>query len=277
MSHSKRCGFVKDTLVGLPLLGVVLLVAFAATHFTAYGEMDQQPTAQDAVADSQSGASRFRNLAFQPEAQKLARRLGKRFTQQVSTTSRMTGELTLTSERLPVAIVRSQLKNGESLELRLSGEPDLSWRVTDGASSNRAALTDRDRDLIERLVFDSPDYFINAQLRGAAYSTVATGVQSDEQASESVSTTWTIVRVDDPEQDEGKRAKSRWRLYYLNSNTGLIDRIIYDTQLGRVQAEFRRWSTDGARETFPSHIVWKRNGDVVMELAINNFTTLAAH
>lgn len=82
---------------------------------------------------------------------------------------------------------------------------------------------------------------------------------------------WNIVRVNDPEPDEARRPQCRWRLYYLNAVTSLIDRIESEVQGQRIVAEISGW-TDHSGEQIPTQITWTRQGQTLMQFSLVNFS-----
>jgi hypothetical protein len=108
-----------------------------------------------------------------------------------------------------------------------------------------------DRQLLERVVFDSADQFVLAQLRGASYYTIARNVRPDEVGESYDGPVWTVVRINDPDRDEQRKPESSWRLYYINTAT--LDR----------QDRFR-----GCRGKDRSHLEWmdhKRWRDITVQ------------
>jgi hypothetical protein len=79
---------------------------------------------------------------------------------------------------------------------------------------------------------------------------------------------WDLVRVREPEGAEQNRSQSSWRLYYLNSETGLLDKVISQEQGVTVAAEVTGWVTQSG-EKVPTRIAWSRNQLPVMQLVIN--------
>ena len=119
------------------------------------------------------GGTRPRNLMRQPEAFNLSRRLGQRFASNKSEKSVSVGTLTIGSERRTVQTSRNPTDDGEEIEIRIAGSLGaLTWDRERGASAGNGPATGGDRELIERIVFDSPDQFVLAQLRGASYYTL---------------------------------------------------------------------------------------------------------
>jgi hypothetical protein len=168
--------------------------------------------------------------------------------------------------------MRKQTDDGEQVEIALPGSRGaLTWDAAHGALSagERAAS---ERDLIERLVLDSPDQFVLAQLRGASYYTVARNVRPDAAADEGYTgPLWNIVRVDEPARDEQKRAGSLWRLYYINTITGLIDKIVSEIGGERVEAALSAW-TEVNGEKIPSEVTWSNHGQTLMQFRLTNFS-----
>ena len=129
--------------------------------------------------------------------------------------------------------------------------------------------------LIERLVLDSPDQFVLAQLRGASYYTVSHNVRADVGGSDNYNgPLWDVVRVQEPETDATRRSLSNWRLYYINVESGLIDKIVSEAGGERIEANVLQWS-DQAGEKVPSHIVWKRGNEKVQEFRLTSFAIQA--
>jgi hypothetical protein len=209
-------------------------------------------------------------LARQPEVFKLNRLLGQRLKGRKPATSVLIGTLTRGSDEQGVRITRRQNESGEGVEITIgNSESQLTWDAAEGAKSPGDALTGNERLLVERLVLDSPDQFVLAQLRGASYYTVARNVRPEQATEEYTGPLWNIVRVGDP---AAEGVPGRWRLYYLNTVTGLIDKIISQEQDGSVVAELTGWTTVNG-EKVPSHITWSRQGQVIMQFALTNFSS----
>jgi hypothetical protein len=213
-----------------------------------------------------------RNLSLQPEAFNLSRRLGQRFSSRTREISTFIGTLAIGPDRKIVTTIRKQTDDGEQVEIHVAGSPGvLTWDATQGPLSANARATGSDRELIERLVFDSPDQFVLAQLRGASYYTLTYNVRPVDAGENYRGPLWNIVRVNDPENDETKRPQRRWRLYYINAATGFIDRIESEVQGLRIVAEVSGW-IDQNGETVPSQIAWKQQGQTLMQFSLTNFS-----
>lgn len=123
---------------------------------------------------------------------------------------------------------------------------------------------------MERLTLDSPDQFVLAQLRGASYFTIARNVRPTEANDGYSGPLWNLVRVDEP-QTAKMQPLSSWRIYYLNVETGLPDRIEYELNEQPVNVEFLEWSKQGD-ETTPSLVKWSSNGKSLMELRVTSLS-----
>lgn len=256
--------FLCALLIGLVACGgAALLVVRARTT-------DRLNSITQSSATSRTTRNR-RNLSLQPEALKLARQLGARFLNDNKKTSVLVGTLTIGSETRTMQMMRQQTEDGERVEIRVAGSPALSWNAKQGALAADQPANGSERQLIESFVFDSPDQFVLMQIRGASYYTVARSVRPLDAPDGYEGPLWTIVRVDDPERDEAKKPASLWRLYYLNTVTGLIDRIESEVDGRRIVAEFSSW-TEQNGEKVPAQIVWTRDGQTLMQYSLTNFS-----
>ncbi len=226
--------------------------------------------ASSAPVPRRNGAAHKRNLALQPEAFKLSRRLGERFIASPHEVSVLIGEVTTESGSYPIEMTRRQSESGERVEIKTAGK-NLSWDAAEGAKVNGSRAHDFDRQLVERLAFDSADEFVLAQLRGASYQVIARNVRADVGGADNYDgPLWTIVRIDDPDKDAERKREANWKLYYVNAKTGLIDKVVSESGGERVEANLSRWTTDGG-ETFPAVISWTRGGRQIMEFKLNTF------
>ena len=264
MKNRKR--FLVSTLVlaGLATAGL----AFVSTRSTS--PMVNSTRAK--VNPPPAIPSRSRNLSLQPEAFAMSRRLGQRFSSRNRHQTIISGTLRIGTDQRVISVLRRQTDDGERLEIAFIGSPALlTWSAADGPLSSGAAATGSDRELIERLVLDSPDQFVLAQLRGASYFTVARNVRPANAGDSYNGPLWNIVRVNDPNVDEIRRPHSRWRLYYLNATTGLIDRIESELHGQRLVAEISGW-TDVNGEKVPTQITWTREGQILMQYRWTSFS-----
>jgi len=214
--------------------------------------------------------NKFRNLVLQPEAAAVNRRLGNRF-KSANARSVVVGQLAMGKDRLPLTIIRSQTERGENVEVTLSNRR-FGWSDADGIKAiEGAAATESEHLAVERLVADSPDQFVLAQLRGASYQTIVRSLRPTDAGDDYTGPLWTMVRVDDPQSLQDLKPKSPWRLYFINSNSGLIDRVESEIDGQRVEASILQW-TEQNGEKIPSHMRWTMNGQTLMEFQLTSFS-----
>jgi hypothetical protein len=253
------------------LCGAFLALAVVATSVILVSRASTKPAPQPNNNEAQSRRPRqLRNLVLQPEAAAVNRKLGNRFKSDKGR-SVLVGTITMGSERQTVMIIRSQTDSGETVDVDLGGRK-LNWTEAEGMRATAGAVaTEAERVTLERLVFDSPDQFVLAQLRGASYQTIVRNLRPTDAGDDYAGPLWTMVRVNDPQTGESAAARSPWRLYFINSQSGLIDRIESDLDGQRVEASILQW-TDQNGEKVPSHIRWTMNGGTVMEYQLASFS-----
>jgi len=220
----------------------------------------------DQISVQTRPAGKVRNLSLQPEAFKLSRRLGNRFLPSRESSTAIAGILITGGVEQSVNITRRQTPTGENVSIGITGEAaTLSWNDAEGAKATSAILDEAHQTLIERVVLDHPDQFVLAQLRGASYYTIAHNVRADVGGSDNYNgPLWDVVRMDEPQSEGARRLLSNSRLYYVNVQTGLIDRIVSELKGETIEANILQWS-DQSGDKFPSHIIWKRGNETVQE------------
>ena len=205
---------------------VLLVIAVAGSAFLITRAAPERGVTVQSAAQARAG-KRLRNLFLQPEALRVARQLGKRFSATSRMTSVIAGTVSISGAEQPLSIRRQQTETGEQLELLIGGRT-LTWSEQDGTKAVSSPVGDAERLLAERLALDSPDQFVLAQLRGASYFTAARNVRPADAKDGYAGPLWDLVRVaEPPEKDEARPLKS-WRIYYLNTQTSLPDRVEYE-------------------------------------------------
>lgn len=262
------------------LVWIIVLLAGSVLLTAAVGGYHRRPSASAHLTNpsialplgQSSGRERDQHsrLSFQSAADKLRRLLGQRFTKSGRERQTVVGALTLGVQQVPVRIVRTQNDDGEQVEIALGpGPASLIWSGADGAKSGARLANGIERQLIERLALDSPDQFVLAQLR-SSYRTIATGVvpKGASVLEDYSGPAWDVVLVSEPDSSAGVKALSSSRLYYINTTTGLLDKVVSREEGQAVSAEFSGWvNQDG--EKVPTRIVWRRNDQLVMELNLS--------
>ncbi len=251
------------------------LLCLSALAVAAHVRRAADPAGRPAPADAspsvqQAGRSRGRSLALQPEAFKLGLRLGRRFREAGREVSVLSGKLTLGGESRAVVIRRVRGEEGESLEIALADAAPYTWDERGGVRQSGRAEEGEKRLMVERLALDSPDQFVLAQTRGASYYTVARRVRADEGGSDGYAgPLYDLVRVDEPRGEGVASPVSPWRIYHLNSDTGLPGKVSYEEDGGKIEVTISGWAEhDG--ELQPSRISWTRESRPLMELTLTN-------
>lgn len=255
MSRVRTRLFLGAAIVLVACVTSIIIISRAAP--TTSSALVSEPPAQP------DKSQKFRNLSLRPEALAVSRHLGRRFHPTSRASSTAVGKLTIGGKEHPLIVLRRQTDSGESVEVGL-GNRSLRWSEREGPKAASGELQQTERLLAERVILDSPDQFVLAQLRGASYFTVARNVRPTDAGDDYNGPLWNIVRVDEPSQPENLRPLSTWRLYYINVQTGLPDRIEYQLNGEDIRTDFTEW-TDQNGEKSPSHVTWSSGGQVVME------------
>ena len=73
----------------------------------------------------------------------------------------------------------------------------------------------------------------------------------------------------EPQHPTANKPENLWRIFYINSSTGLIDKILYEEQGQNILVELAEWADQGG-EMEPTFIRWSRSGRMLMELSLTN-------
>jgi hypothetical protein len=203
-------------------------------------------------------------------------KLGRRFRETGREITESAGVIAIGSERHTVVMVRTRDDDGERISIGLDGGPfKYSWNGNDGAQSEGRDAIGTERALIERLALDSPEQFVLAQLRGAAYYTAARAVRPAAvgDSDDYLGPIWDVIQVSEP-SGRPHQPESVSRLYYINNATGLIDKTLSRDRTGPIYAAFADWVNLGG-ELIPLRTTWTLDNQVVMELALSTAITRA--
>jgi hypothetical protein len=249
----------KSFVLGGVCLALVTCVTSAVVLITRASSNSSSPQ----TASSRPINKGRRNLSLQPEALRVAWQLGRRFMPASRFVTASSGQVSIAASQKPMSFTRRQTEGGETIELSLADRA-LTWNADDGTKTNAGAPSNTERLLLERVLLDSPDQFVLAQLRGASYFTVARNVRPADASDGYDGPLWNLVRVDEPQADEKLRPRSTWRIYYINVRTGLPDRVEYQLNGKEIKVEFLEWTNEEG-EKAPSRIRWSSNGQTIME------------
>lgn len=250
--------------------GAVVALLICASSIILISRASTKPPVPKREALAQEpGPQTHRNLSLRPEAFSVSRRLGNRFKSTSRVVSTAGGTLTIGGEQHPLIVRRRQTESGEDVEVQI-GNRGLTWNGREALKTTSGSLADADRLLAERLILDSPDQFVLAQLRGASYFTIARSVRPTDAGDDYNGPLWNIVRIDEPQQrDESMRPLSTWRIYYINAQTGLPDRLEYQLNGQAIRTDFVEWAEHNGEKT-PSRVTWSSDGQVIMEYRATN-------
>jgi hypothetical protein len=179
------------------------------------------------------------------------------------------GILTLGTTKQRITIVRRQTAGGETFEMLLTDQ-FLTWSDADGITARSGSATQSQRLLLERLIFDSPDQFVLAQLRGASYHTISRNLRPNDAGENYSGPLWTLVRVAEPQRIDNLAQTHRWHLYYINETTQLIDRVVSEEAGQTIEASIQWAEWNG--EQVASDTKWTINGQTVMEVEVTTFS-----
>jgi hypothetical protein len=275
-SPGRRLALVACLLAG----GVGMAAAVRAyNNSTERGVTAGKPVSVASPRGQQVGQRRARyydRLALQPAADRIRRRLGRRFQESGREISESAGDLTIGAERHSIVIIRSRDDDGERVAIGLDGgPPNYAWNANDGAQTQGKSATGIERSLIERVVLDSPEQFVLAQLRGSAYYTAARSVRPAEagDSEDYQGPIWDVIQITEA-NDRPNKPESASRLFYINNATGLIDRTLSRDQSGAIAAKFADWVNLNG-EMLPLRTTWTLDRQVIMELVLSSAVTRA--
>jgi hypothetical protein len=260
---------------GLALCCITALAVGARTLLESFdspavGSLASTPPIQ-AQGMALGSAPTHRKLSLNPEAAALSRRIGRRFKSAGREVSFVNGTLITGGDARHIRVTRVQDNVGERVEVALGGQIRLAWDAERGAVAEGQSAGGEELELVERIALDSAEQFVLAQLRGAVYHVVSRSVRlaKDDGADEYAGPLYDVVRVSEPPREGASDAVARWRLYYLNTRTGLVERVVSESGGGKVVAELSGW-VEHAGEWSPSRIAWMLGGEPWMELTIQS-------
>ena len=156
--------------------------------------------------------------------------------------------------------IEEQTSNGSRV---LGYDGERPWSQSD-------SLSEQDAALVENIVRDSIDHFISSQANGDATFHLGDRFRMDDGSdSNYTGSFYDILKVDDTFLNT-TGISSRPTHFYLNSNTGLLERIVYERQAdgARVEVEFTEWLTS-AGQKLPRRTTWRTGGVMAAEFVIN--------
>jgi len=263
---------------------VILIVCFAVYRVFA-GSRSEGKSASGAPAPVHLDAQR---LADNPEPDSIIDR--SRLDRHVVRALDALGDRFEIEAKARVLITASLTRNGGSpTQLTIVREPGDKLRVEEQAATRLRILGhDGSRswgqggppnvdeiEFLDSLVRDSIEHFITGQAAGNATLQLGDMFRLDNGEDPGyVGPFYDILRVEDAYTTAGVR-DSRPTLHYLNSQTGLPERIVYERGSKRVLVEFGNWAVFGGQKV-PGRVVWQENGTIIRELTINQESFVAS-
>lgn len=267
------------SILALLTVSALLTAVVRAYNHSASSRVSVTKSTAALPSVNQGGSRKVRyydRLGLQPAADRMRRKMGRRFQESGREITEFAGTLTIGTERHAIVIIRTRDDDGERVSIGLGGGPlKYAWNANDGSQSQGKSATGIERSLIERVALDSPEQFVLAQLRGGAYYTAARAVRPVEAggSDDYQGPIWDVIQVTEP-NDRQNKPESASRLYYINNATGLIDRTLSRDQSGAIAAEFADWVNLGG-EMLPLRTTWTLDKQVIMELVLSTAVTKA--
>jgi len=168
-----------------------------------------------------------------------------------------------------VAPINLTLEPGQRLSLSIAGGPPqlVSVHSTRAPSSS---LSERDRDLVEALLFDSAESFFLGQAAGAQTRFLGSQFQLDEP--EYSNRRFDLYAVTSTNEADSQRVDGS-KTYYFDSDSGLLEMVRYQIQRAgipvSIQITLRNWETESG-ETVARRIDRRENGAPVWSLTVNS-------
>ncbi len=255
--------------------GAVLLVAAARggdARLLAANQETSSPREDlpyDASADGR-GAGHIHPGGLTPALRGALRAMGYRLQRPGKERLTLAGTLTLDGQTSAFTLV-SEFPG--RFRLALTGIGGVRVLVFDKRDAGRPAAEGRDADLLETLVFDAPEHFLDGQARGLAARLIGTRLRDGEGEPEGAGAFHDIYQVADT-VGLGRAPRRRSKLYLVNSNTQLLDRVRYEggseAEQVRVEIAFEWQQVEGQR--VPRRVTRMEDGRTVMTLDVSSAT-----
>jgi hypothetical protein len=266
-------------LVAVCLLTLSAITAFAAGAQTwlkrsgsAVGESGAYSVGEQVSVSTTPTPFSVNRPELDPHVSRALNSLGDRFERQEKLRTILSGTLVrsrgATTETVQVTITREPQDR-----LRYEERSGVSVRTlgSDGKnfwSSAGATPSSEETALIEALVRDTIEHFISGQVAGDALRVLGNRYRLDDGSDPKYTGPYyDILNVADTLQI-GDQKNQRSTLYYLNSETGLPERIVYEPKAdARVEVEFSAWRILAGQQ-IPARIVRRENGVLTEELTV---------
>jgi hypothetical protein len=181
----------------------------------------------------------------------------------------LSGTLTLDGESAPFSLV-TEFPGRLRLEFGARGGARV--LVFDERAAAHAAAEGRDADLLETLAFDSAEHFLSGLSRGLAARVVGTRFRADSAETPDYAGPFYDIYQVSESVGVGRAARRRSKLYYVNSDTQLLERVQYEDARGgvrtRVRVEFEWQQVEGQRVL--KRLTREEDGSPVLTLVVDS-------
>jgi len=212
------------------LLLLLTAVSVSAVGFAASGIVRRSPAAAAKldIQQNQPNASRSRGYLNRSRlAPRLVRNLtalGNRLEKPGKERVTITGELRSSSD-LQVRELTATLEFPDKLRLGIQNDHQNRLITFDKQEIKEQTAPD-ELDLIESLTYDSAEHFFNAQMQGNAMRFLGSRFRTDDGSTPAYSGPYyDIYKIADRIDAAGEERAAK--LYYFNSETLLLERVIY--------------------------------------------------
>jgi hypothetical protein len=262
--------------VALLTLGAVTGLAIAAARG---GGAANAPSAAERLQNAQARAvpppqqrSDYVNAGrLWPRLRGALRAMGDRLEKPGKERLTLTGTLMRDGDSAPFVMV-SEFPG--KLRLEVTGRGAGNTLVFNERARGRGATDARDADLIETLVFDTAEHFFEGQSLGVGTRLLGSRFRADDGATPHYDGPFYDIYQVDETVEAARPPRHRTKLYYVNSDTMLIERVRYEDQGGgatvRVGVELE-WQQVGGQRV-PRRITRTEGGSPVLTFVVNAAT-----
>lgn len=227
-------------------------------------------------AGDEAGASdRLRRIRVRPGLREAFDALGERMVKPGK--GRLMLRATLTRKGGEAAPVQIVLETPGLLRVEegapTSGRPRA--LVFDGSSAQRTGgdVSRADEELIETLIFDSPEHFFRGQFKGSATRFLGSGFRPDDgETAEYKGPTYSIYQMTELARGTGE-SQEQVKLYYFNTATHLLEQVKYETERDGTRTSvvvlLGDWQTVQGQRV-PGRVVRTENGQPVLEVKVTS-------
>jgi hypothetical protein len=138
-------------------------------------------------------------------------------------------------------------------------------------ASGQGAATERDADLVETLAFDTAEHFFEGQSRGVGTRLLGTHFRDDDGTTVNYAGPFYDIYQVEESVGAGRVARRRLKLYYVNSDTLLVERVRYEDDRGGTNVRVRvdlEWQQVGGQRV-PKRVTRTEDGSPVITLVVN--------